>query len=112
MKLVKQFSDKLDKLLLSTERKADLLAKYLAADSKAESEMNEYFEIIPPELDKKKKGKSKSNIKRKNPEAKYVAKNENYFATKGKSFDSRARPTIDIHIESDETLDKKYFKNS
>ncbi|MEJ6123533.1 hypothetical protein MT390_16965 [Vibrio sp. 2-Bac 85] len=65
MKLVKQFTINLDKLDLSGERKADLLAKYLSASAKTESEMNEYFEVIPPESDKKKRGKSKGNSKNK-----------------------------------------------
>ena len=112
MKLVKQFTIKLDKLDLSTERKEDLLAKYLKANSKTEAEMNEYFEIIPSKLSNKKIVKSKGNKKKSNPEAKYATKNENYYATKGKSFDDRARPTIDVHLTSDEALNKKYLKNA
>lgn len=111
MKLVKQLSTNLDKLDLSTERKEHLLAKYIAADSKTESEMNEYFEVIPPEINKKKRGKSKSNSNTKNPKAQYISKDQDYYAMEGRSFDHRARQTIDVHISSDESLNKKYFKN-
>ncbi len=113
MKMVKQFTQKLDSLNISIDRKADLLSKYLNANSNLESKMNEYFEIIPPLISKKTKRKVVANNKKKikNPEAKYII-NDNYYGSRRKSFDHKARATIDIHLESDASLGKKYFSNS
>lgn len=112
MKRVKQFTEKLDSLNLNTDRKTDLLFKYLNAGSKLEYEMNEYFEILPPAISKKNKGKSKAPKSRKvkNTKAKYID-NHNCDGSNPKIFDNRARATINIHLESDTLLGKKYFNN-
>ena len=114
MKFVEQLTQKLEELNLSDERKNDLISKYMLADQTLEREMNEYFHLRKSPAKKKAKASNKKALisKRQNPKAQYVDRQGSYRGSNACIIDHRARPTTDVHSNSDRELDKEYFKNS
>jgi len=91
-----QLREILNNLNIGSARKADLINKYKKAGPIVKKEMNEYFGIKSAE-------RSESNNK---PDSKA------YYGSNARNIDHKARPTPDLHLESDKTLDNEYFKNS
>ncbi len=118
MKSPAKLSKKLNRLNLSYARKADLMAKYINANSQLAREMNNYFGIKDPAPRKKIKTKKKAVQKRKivnkrNSVPQYSKTNkQSYRGSNASVFDHKARPTPDLHLEADNLLDKDYFKNA
>lgn len=105
MKSLDQLRKILNELELGEARKADLINKYKKADSSLRNEMQEYFGIKATE-------EEAPNIKHTENNNYNKPDSKAYYGSNARNFDHRARPTPDLHLESDKALDNEYFKNS
>ena len=98
MKSLDKLRQILNDLNLSDARKADLVNKYKNASVALRTEMNKFFSIKNTE-----ESPSKNHNK---PDSKA------YYGSNARNIDHRARPTPDLHLEADKSLENEYFKNS
>ena len=121
MKNTQALAKKLEELGLSEERKSDLISKYILADKKLESSMNQYFKINkPPKVKVQKVSPNRQGLINQPKSIKHVAavykpapikKNRECFGGYARNFDNRGRPSVDPSYNIDKDLDNEFLNN-